>query len=189
MTKFWEQIPRLYDFPLGKAYEEAMQVYPKALSRVRDKSPEAYSDSKWKGITLRGEGWDVLNPPRGNKEMKWTKISEECPVISNWVQSYFNFFPYIGRVRFNYLEPGGRLGLHQDNDEWATQISIHLNVPRDYSWRFFESKEDYPDKFEQVPLVPGVGFIMETRALHELINDSEQVRINLIIDGPLALRE
>ena len=157
--------------------KEAVQLLPK-FEEYRENN-----SSGWKSICLHGISEkhiydytyyeEYKNMDQAHVPYKWTGISKHCPTTVNFLKkSFFNakFF----RVRFMALMPGGYILPHVDMPQKIlAPINLALNNP---DGCIFKMKG-----FGNIPFGPGKAFILDTSNEHIVYNNSNKVRLHMII--------
>ena len=109
------------DIPWKDIYNEALNV--KNLCVIHR---EYSGGGTWLSSCLHGLGteytntWDhydqFKNLTEDQVEYKWTNLSEQCPITTKFFKEVFPFREYK-RLRFMWVEPGGYILPHKDNNE------------------------------------------------------------------------
>jgi len=155
--------------------------------------PHRSDDSKgWSSCCLHGIGIDKTGTwfnygYKSEDEVvyDWTELSNHTPAIKKFCQN----FPYdkFKRIRFMKLDPGGYIEPHSDAPGKlpgelgidVLKIGIPINIAVVHPSECFFSL----DGFGTVPFDEGKAFLINIRHYHSVINNSNQPRIHLILQG------
>ncbi len=160
---------------------EALALEPQAVSH---RSKDNYG---WKSLCLHGIDSDkTLSSDRYGyaseleTPYRWTEIVNRCPEAKRFLQELLDtgYFEKFYRVRFMYLEPGGRIHFHQDRDDHNKSLgplNIALNMPSSCYWVF--------KNWGTVPFEPGSGYAVDISNQHGVWNFSKETRVHLILHG------
>ncbi len=161
--------------------KEALELESRAVGH---RSKDNYG---WKSLCLHGIASDkTLSSDRYgySSELeapyRWTEISEQCPETTRFLKDLLQteHFERFHRVRFMYLEPGGRINFHQDRDDHNKSLgplNVALNMPPECHWVF--------KNWGTVPFEPGSGYAVDISNQHGVWNFSKETRVHLILHG------
>jgi hypothetical protein len=108
-------------------------------------------------------------------EYKWTSISEQCPVTTTFFKEQFPYRTYK-RLRFMWVEPGGYILPHQDNQQRClTPINISIYNPVQCEFRY--------KNYGTLPFVNGSAFLIDVGQPHSVWNRSSEARLHIIAHG------
>jgi aspartyl/asparaginyl beta-hydroxylase (cupin superfamily) len=156
--------------------EEILEEYIFVKNNLITHRPED-GHKDWKAISLFGVSEGATNSHweyglRSKKDI--TKAGELCPRTIEWVKS----LPYsrIDDIRFLVIEPGGYIAKHIDVAEcnWLEPLNISITFPKGSSFIMDN---------EKVPYEAGASFVLNIHYEHEVINNSEDQRIHLVVHG------
>lgn len=164
------------EVPTELILAEAGQLYSQAvLHRASDMFAQ-YSHQGWKSLTLYGEGPTITTQTTGHKH--WTDISTRCPHTVDFVKKYWEINNTTGRIRFMWLDPGGYILPHQDRETpMFYETNIAISQPPGCKFRFLN--------YGTVPFKPGSAFLVDISNKHLVVNDSDQVRMHIIVHAKL----
>ena len=142
----------------------------------------------WSSFVVHGlgydktEGYEQYGYANDNEApYEFTKEAlEHCPNILKWLNDN-KFKSRYHRVRIMKLDPGGMVGIHNDNknpDTWATNFAV--NNPKECEMHFWNRDWEY---LGQVPWADGRTFRIRIGLNHCVINKSNQPRYHIIIHG------
>ena len=141
-----------------------------------------YHNQGWYSLPLIGlsskdpYAWNVYDYKDARdaaKDIKWTEISDRCPVTSKWLKETYPSQSY-GRVRFMLLEAGGSIDFHTDtNYSILAAVNIALSDHPNCYWLW---KDD-----ERLSFKPGDAYAMNLSYEHSVVNNSREDRYHLII--------
>lgn len=168
------------ELPHEKMCEEAFAL----IEKFTPHRGSEYSHNGWESLTLHGlewnkhENWNVYGYKQGkdaSNDYKWTEIADMCPVTTNWLKNVFPCKKY-GRVRFMLLRAGGHIARHNDSPSGMRlieNINVALNNPVGCKWIWGDG--------EELIMQPGGAYAMNLSYDHELVNNSDQDRMHMII--------
>lgn len=142
----------------------------------------------WSSFVVHGLGYDKTE---GYEKYGYTSENlapydytkeaiEYCPNTIKWLNEN-KFKSHYHRVRIMKLDPGGMVGIHNDNinpDTWATNFAI--NNPDECEMHFWCRDWKYLGK---VPWAPGLVYRIRIGLNHCVINKSDMPRYHIIIHG------
>lgn len=184
------------EFDWQKCYDEAMSVYDEAIQHRKndydENNPDDYGHRGWRSLTLHGihkhvsQHWDskdvvaagfVYADEREAREAYgWTEIAEKCPETTAMIKSIPGY-QMFDRVRFMYLEPGGYITPHTDyKHNKLGPLNISLNNPKQCYFKMLDDNA-------YVPWEPGNMIKMNVGHNHAVMNDSDEVRVHMIVHG------
>lgn len=190
------------EFDWKECYNEAMAVYDEAIQHrpndYDENDPTDYGHRGWSSLTLHGlakdvsqhwdskdviaKGYNFKNDLEAKAAYHWTEIADKCPKtveMINKIPGYSSF----DRVRFMYLEPGGYITPHTDgNHNKLGPVNIALNNPERCEFKMVDD-EVY------VPWAPGRAIKLNVGHTHSVMNDSDEVRVHMIVHGVYGGRE
>lgn len=142
----------------------------------------------WASFVVHGLGFDKTEGYeqygyKNDNEAPYDFTNEAktyCPNILNWLKEN-KFKDRYHRVRIMKLDPGGMVGIHNDNknpDTWATNFAV--TNPEECEMHFWNRDWEY---LGQVPWESGKVFKIRIGFNHCVINKSDQPRYHIIIHG------
>jgi hypothetical protein len=177
--KYSSRLPWLklnLDVPTESISKEAENLYLQAvLHRDGDKFAQ-YSNQGWKSLTLYGDNAITTTATNGPKN--WTEIAPLFPSTVEFITKYWIINESTGRIRFMWLEPGGYILPHQDRERsMFFETNIAITQPAGCKFRFLD--------YGTVPFTIGSSFLVDISNKHLVVNDSDQVRLHMIIHATL----
>ncbi len=140
------------------------------------------SNTSWHSLPVVGisshqpYAWNVYNYKNAKEaahDMKWTEISEKCPVTTEWLKSFYPSNSYA-RVRFMLLEAHGSIDYHKDTEYSVLgAVNIALSNHPECKWHWKDG--------ESLAFKPGEAYAMNISYEHSVINNSDEDRYHLII--------
>lgn len=165
--------------PWREMLEEAKRLESVALSH-RSRLEE---HKGWKSLVLHGissvhtqhadqYGMDPEDP----SIYRWTDIADLCPVTKAFFQTRFHYEEFQ-RVRFMYLEAGGYILPHVDEESryYLGPTNIALNNP--------EGCRFVMENVGEVPFRAGDANKLALIHRHAVYNESSETRIHIIVHG------
>lgn len=188
----WLMLP--FEFNVRACLSEAKRLYP----RFVDHRPEAVEGGKalWRSLAIQNAEGD---PARtlgaheygiANPQYKITDIGEECPSVIHELARLVDF-QHCQNVRFMALAPGGKLNVHSDAPgvDCRTTTHICLNWPSGCEfWTNLNPDGSHRADTKQIPITAGSVFIFNFAPYYRVVNNSQEVRFNIIIHGPLRFK-
>ena len=154
----WVQLD--FDVPVDLLLEEYYTL------KTKEHRPED-GHIGWRGVTVFGTDDTRSHWETGRGEWK------DCPNTRKFVES----LPYsrIDQVRFLVLEAEGFIKEHVDvpDRNWLDPLHIALTYPTDCIF--------YQDGI--IPFAPGRSFVVNIHYPHSVINNSNEDRIHLLVNG------
>lgn len=174
------------DIPYKEIYKEALAVKGQAIPH-RDYG----QGGGWSSLCLHGisstktNAWEQYEENKGLTEdqidYKWTDIADQCPITTEYFKNKFPYRQYK-RLRFMWLEPGGKISLHRDSKQRTfSPVNIAINNPDGCDFNFKNKGT--------VPFKPGIAFLIDVGQHHEVINNSNEVRLHIIAHGKRHYKE
>ena len=178
---------REYIFSNAKYLKLDIQVPHEAIHKeielVKDKFIEYRSKDAagWYSLPIIGKSaaepnsWQSYFPTAADAIpfMKWTEISDLCPVTTNWLKNVYPSKMYA-RVRFMLLKPGGVIDFHKDTEHMvlgATNVAI--TNPKGCAWHWKDG--------ESLEFNPGDAYAMNLGYEHSIRNNSQEDRYHIIV--------
>lgn len=118
-------------------------------------------------------------------ENEWQQISNEFPVAKQFVFWLMNAVQgeRLGRVMINKVNPGGKIYRHADTPVHAEYWSrFHIVI-------YAKPGNDFYCGDEMVNMVTGDVYYFRNDLEHEVINNSNDVRIHMVVDIRNSLRK
>lgn len=165
------------EVPTSRISKEALDLYPLAVEhRAHDKFSH-YSHQGWKSIALYGVNSKTTEHVE-SAALTWTEVSHLCPDTINFINQYWDIDDSTGRIRFMYLEPGGYILPHSDRKQKGfSEVNVAITNPDNCRFRFLE--------YGTVPFKPGTAFCVDISNKHFVVNDSNELRVHMIVHGSL----
>lgn len=165
------------DIPTEAMVAEAMNLFAKSVEHRSQDILLSYSNQGWRSICLYGIDAQTTGHVEGAK-LDWTDVIDRCPATVAFVKENWKIDHTTGRIRFMYLEPGGYILPHEDRTyKGFTEVNIAITNPDKCQFRFLN--------YGKVPFAPGSAFFVDLSNKHFVVNESENVRIHLIVHGVL----
>lgn len=163
--------------PWEDIYAEALAIKDKCIVHREDEG-----GGTWKSICIHGVDAEYTNDWmyydgkfEQEPEYKWTWVADQCPITK---QFFENTFPYKSykRLRFMWVEPGGYILPHQDNQERCLNpINISIYNPKDCEFRY--------KNYGSIPFTNGSAFLIDVGQPHAVWNRSTEARLHIIAHG------
>ena len=184
------------EFDWKACYDEALAVYDEAIQHRKndydESNPDDYGHRGWRSLTLHGLGkhvsqhWDSKDVKamgfdfKSEEEVReayhWTEIADKCPKTVDMIKSIPGYMSF-DRVRYMYLEPGGYITPHNDYEHNKLgPLNISLNNPEHCYFKMIDDNA-------YVPWKPGKMIKMNVGHQHAVMNDTNEVRVHMIIHG------
>jgi hypothetical protein len=108
-------------------------------------------------------------------DYKWTQLSEQCPKTTKFFKEDFPHLSYK-RLRFMWIEPGGYILPHQDDEERClSPINVSIYNPKDCNFRY--------KNYGNIPYTNGSAFLIDVGQPHSVWNKSNEARLHIIAHG------
>jgi hypothetical protein len=182
MREYFQSDGRYLKLNIPLPYEDMCKEAFALIDKFTPHRSGEYSHKGWESLTIHGLGWDkhenydAYGYKKGkdaSKDMIWTEIADLCPITTKWLKDVFPCKRY-GRVRFMLLRAGGFITLHNDSSiKLIENINVALNNPEGCKWTWEDG--------EELIMEPGGVYAMNLHYGHELINNSNQDRMHMII--------
>lgn len=164
------------EVPVKEIEQEAKNLYPLAVSHRSQDAFGNYSHEGWKALTLYGK--NSTNTIDSDGPLIWTDVVDSCPVTVNFIKKYWDITDSTGRIRFMYLDPNGYILPHTDRDtKGLFEINVAITNPDGCMFRFLD--------YGTVPFVPGSAFHVDISNKHFVANQSDKLRIHIIVHSSL----
>ena len=164
------------EVPIDNILTEANNIYPQAIVHRSDDFFSNYSNQGLKSLSIYGESATTTIQTNGHKN--WTKIADFCPHTVDFVEKYWEIDDTTGRIRFMWLEPKGYILPHQDRDKpFFFETNVAITQPEDCRFRFLN--------YGTVPFTSGSSFLVDISNKHLVVNNSNLIRIHLIVHAKL----
>ena len=165
------------DIPWQQIHKEALAVKNQCIVHRPDEGK-----GKWLSCCLHGidneytNDWMYYDDKfETEPKYKWTSISEQCPVTTTFFKEQFPYRTYK-RLRFMWVEPGGYILPHQDNQQRClTPINISIYNPVQCEFRY--------KNYGTIPFVNGSAFLIDVGQPHSVWNRSSEARLHIIAHG------
>lgn len=166
--------------PWQDIYKEALAVQDQFVVHRKHEGGET-----WKSACLHGVDTKTTNDWKANEykdkgwteqpEMKWTSLSEQCPITTDFFKNQFPYSSY-DRLRFMWIEPGGYILPHQDlTERHFAPVNISIYNPEGCEFRF--------KNWGTVPFTHGSAFLIDVGQSHCVWNRSNEPRLHMIAHG------
>jgi hypothetical protein len=165
------------DIPWQQIHKEALAVKDQCIVHRTDEGK-----GKWLSCCLHGIDNEYTNDWMyydgkflEEPEYKWTSISEQCPVTTQFFKEQFPYSSYK-RLRFMWVEPGGYILPHQDDQQRCLNpINISIYNPVQCEFRY--------KNYGTLPFVNGSAFLIDVGQPHSVWNRSSEARLHIIAHG------
>tara|TARA_B100000809_G_C15031870_1_gene492282 strand:+ start:571 stop:1206 length:636 start_codon:yes stop_codon:yes gene_type:complete len=160
------------EVPTKEILKEYLNVQSDAvLHRYADKVLGA-EHKGWRSLVLHGVDKHSTEDVEG--ERSWTEIADKCPNTVRWVKDNFITNENTGRIRFMHLDPGGYILPHHDREQKKLQeINVAIQQPEGCVFQFLERGV--------IPFEDGKAFIIDVSNQHMVYNNSNQLRLHMIL--------
>lgn len=146
------------------------------LHRPYDKIASA-NHKGWKSLVLYGVDKHSTDEVEGIKS--WTEIADKCPNTVQWIKDNFKITKNTGRIRFMHIDPGGYILPHKDRENKKLQeINVAIRHPKGCIVQFIERGV--------IPFEDGKAFIVDISNVHMVYNNSDEMRLHIIIHTPIS---
>jgi hypothetical protein len=182
MKEYFQSDGRYLKLNIDLPHEEMCAEAFALINKFTPHRSGEYAHSSWESLTIHGLGWDkhenydAYGYKKGkdaSKDMFWTEIADSCPITTKWLTEVFPCNKY-GRVRFMLLRAGGHIAPHSDSSmKLIENINVALNNPIGCKWRWGDG--------EELIMKPGGVYAMNLHYTHEVINNSNEDRMHMII--------
>jgi Aspartyl/Asparaginyl beta-hydroxylase len=149
--------------PFGDT-DSIMLRFPKQVKLKSERQLERYKANKLPGVDQHES---IFYPP-------WFKLPEAHPHIRALMNITFGV--RLGRVMINRIRPGGRIFAHKDRPEHTARWRRHHLVLQGRPGVNLRVAD------EQITMQTGMLFWFDNREEHEVINNSDDDRISMVID-------
>lgn len=177
--KYSSRLPWLelnLDVPIAAISSEANNLYTRAVLHRNEDTFAHYSHQGWKSLTIYGDNATTTVDTSGPKH--WTEIATLCPVTVEFVKKYWIINETTGRIRFMWLDPGGYILPHRDRERsMFFETNIAIEQPTGCKFRFLD--------YGTVPFTTGSSFLVDISNKHLVVNESDQVRLHIIVHATL----
>ena len=180
--EFIDKIEKLYGpessfrkLPITVPYQEILNEVDNIKHLL---VPHRSSESSgWNSFCIYGHRYDTTSSAFDGPEFEkdWTVEARQFMPVT---VEYFKKFPYpdLRRIRVVHLEPGGYIDVHRDVTAiYANSINIVLNMP--------EGCKFYMENAGILDMQPGDFCLINTSNLHCVVNNSNEDRYHIIING------
>jgi len=176
----WLELDVYADMPWVEIFKEAQAVKDQCVVHR-----EYSGGGTWLSGCLHGLGteytntWDSYDEfkhlTEEQVEYKWTELADQCPVTTDYFKNKFPFREYK-RLRFMWLEPGGYILPHKDNnDRCFSPVNVSIYNPTGCEFRY--------RNWGTVPFTNGSAFIVDVGQEHAVWNRSNEARLHIICHG------
>ena len=165
------------DLPVSRSIvDEALALSSLSVDHRSQDDVAGYRHQGWKSLTLYGAASNITEQTA--QLYSWTWVADRCPATKSFIQDHWIIDENTGRIRFMYLEPGGFIMPHADRQQKKLfECNIALTQPVDCVFRFLD--------YGNVPFSPLSGYMIDTSHRHLVTNNSNQLRIHMIVHGQL----
>jgi hypothetical protein len=182
LREYFESDGKFLKLDVELPFEEMCKEAFSLIDKFSPHRSGGYKHSGWESLTLHGLGWDkhenwneygYKQGKDASGDMHWTEIADLCPVTTKWLKEVFPCNQY-GRVRFMLLRAGGHIAKHNDSSmKLIENINVALNNPSGCVWTWGDG--------EELIMQPGGVYAMNLYYDHELVNNSQEDRMHMII--------
>jgi hypothetical protein len=178
------------DLPYKDFLEEVSILESKNLfvkHRTKDGHKGVYFNHGWSSFCIHGLAYDMTQGPEQYGYTEETapydytpEALEYCPKLVNWFKENA-FRKKYHRVRIMKLDPGGIVGLHNDNpNSKASATNMAINNPVGCEMHFLNRNYQY---LGLVPWTDGDVYKIQIGLNHYVVNKSNENRYHMIIHG------
>lgn len=135
----------------------------------------------WRSLTLHGHSSTMTDSDQAYstkgfilEDKSWTDVAKFFPLTKKWIIENIPFKKY-GRIRLMIVDPGGYVSQHKDYQHG--QLLAGINVAITHPPGVVFDIENYGD----VDWKPGESRLIDIGSMHQVINNSNQPRIHIII--------
>jgi beta-hydroxylase len=167
---------RLSQFPLDEYFPAHLrfqqhwkEIAEEALSVYKTQSLPAFHEVHEIFSDISSSSWTVF-------VLKWydepiPRNASKCPITSSLIQDT----PQVHAAMFSILQPGTRIPPHRGPSCASLRYHLGLSIPKSGTARIRVDKDWYAWK-------EGEGMLFDDTFEHEVINDTNEIRIILFMD-------
>lgn len=160
------------DVPVQTIMEEFENVKNQLVYHRADDQLLTETHKGWRSLTIYGINPSVTEDTEGNHA--WTSVADQCPKTKQWIENTFIINNNTGRIRFMVIDPGGWILPHKDRDiHQLKEINVAITNPKGSIFRMLERGN--------IPFEPGKAFILDIANRHMLHNNSNELRLHIIL--------
>ena len=158
--------------PITEIFKEYLTVESEIIDHRSSDEVLGVNHKGWKSLTLHGVNKHITEDTDGIHT--WTEIADKCSNTVEWIKDSFIFNEYTGRIRFMHLEPGGYILPHHDREQTGLrEINVAIQQPKGCVFQFLERGV--------IPFSDGKVFIIDVSNKHMVYNNSNQMRLHMIL--------
>ena len=184
----WLMLP--IEVPWEQMLQEVEALDETDWVKYRSSNSEGWWAAVIHGLEKRPWHWEKYAEEEGWKTEKdvpygWTKVSEKCPFLTNYLRSNFGYFKH-SRTRVLRVDPGGHIKLHHDRDGGPDAPLERKNMA--IGIRHFAIQ--HPDNctfniphWGSIPIKNGSMWLFDNKWEHEIINNSDKPRYHVLCNG------
>ena len=171
------------DVPWQDIYREALPFKDQCPSKDYVFHGESTSQG-WSAGCLHGHAFEQVQSrgsyPKALRGLdtgyRWIKaVQDQCPVTVNYFKHIFTPHTQYRRLRWMWLEPGGFVKPHVDDDERILAINLAIYNPKGCEFVF--------GKDQVLPFENGTAFVIDAGQQHHVVNDSDEARLHIQVHG------
>ena len=162
--------------PYEQIAAEAAAFYDRSVVHRSDDTLGNYTHEGWRSLTLFGKASHITQNEPG--EYSWTDVGLACESTRSFVEEHWEINENTGRIRFMWLDPQGFILPHNDREAlgfYETNVAIHH--PQGCVFRFLDHGT--------IPFETGRAFMPDISNRHMVVNDSNEVRLHIIVHARL----
>ena len=158
--------------PTIEIFKEYVNVESEVIDHRSSDEVLGAKHKGWKSLVLHGVDKHITEDTDGIHT--WTEIADKCPNTVQWIKDNFIINEYTGRIRFMFLEPGGYILPHYDREQKGLrEINVAIQQPKGCVFQFVERGV--------IPFSEGKAFIIDVSNVHMVYNNSNQIRLHMIL--------
>jgi hypothetical protein len=158
--------------PVEEIHNEFKNCADQVVSHRSNDEWANLSHKGWCSATLYGV--NSTTTTNSNLQHSWTKLADQCPKTTKWINNNFTISKSTGRIRFMLLEPGGYILPHHDRDNSGLrEVNVAITQPNGCVFRFLDRGT--------IPFCEGDAYIIDTSNKHLVWNNSDQYRLHMIL--------
>ena len=191
----WIKLP--WRFTPKSCYEEAINLLDRFVSH---RNYDVSKDSKngWKSLAIKAQNGIATNTyahTHYNEEPNYqlTEIVKVCPKTMKML-NFITEIKQCNRIRWMLLMPGAKISAHSDkqkeNDDVSLALNIALNMPDEcHFWIDTKKNGDHERYTRKIPIQEGEAILLNNAKYHYVENNSDQIRIHIIVHGPIRISD
>ena len=189
----WIKLP--WSFSAKPLYEEVDKLLVQFVPHRNYDVSEGFKNG-WKSLAIKAQNGIATNTyahTHYDEEPNYqiTDIAEKCPKTMEMLRSITDI-EKCQRIRWMLLEPGTKISVHTDkqreSQEVCLALNIALNMPEGCRFWIDTKKTGEHGRFTRtIPIQSGEAILLNNAKYHYVENNSQEVRIHIIVHGPIRM--